>query len=358
MAFRTLAVQAVVGAGAAQVVAVVVALLGGGVWALVSQLVVSQWVIAVLAWRRARWLPSFTASGRQFAQMATFGVKVSGFDLLGTSRMLVENWIISVTLGVTALGLINIAQRLVQVAQELVAASLVPVSTVVFAKIRESADRLRGSYLKALGVAYAMVSPLMIFLVVTAPALIPLLFTEKFEASAPPAQALALAGIITLGAMLDHGLFYGLGRPGAWLLYAVVVDTASVATTAVAVRWGLVGVAVGFVVVALLATMVRWVLVGRVMGMSVPTVARPFLTVLVPTAITLAVGLLVMQALDGVRWPMVQVAVTGLLVLAVNAALLRIFAGQIIRDALGILPVPPRVTASASRFLRLGTTDA
>ena len=358
MAFRTLAVQAVVGAGAAQVVAVVVALLGGGVWALVSQLVVSQWVIAVLAWRRARWLPSFTASGRQFAEMATFGVKVSGFDLLGTSRMLVENWIISVTLGVTALGLINIAQRLVQVAQELVAASLVPVSTVVFAKIRESADRLRGSYLKALGVAYAMVSPLMIFLVVTAPALIPLLFTEKFEASAPPAQALALAGIITLGAMLDHGLFYGLGRPGAWLLYAVVVDTASVATTAVAVRWGLVGVAVGFVVVALLATIVRWVLVGRVMGMSVPTVARPFLTVLVPTAITLAVGLLVMQALDGVRWPMVQVAVTGLVVLAVNAALLRVFASQIIRDALGILPVPPRVTASASRFLRLGAADA
>ena len=209
------------------------ALLGGGVWALVSQLVVSQWVIAVLAWRRAGWLPSFTASGRQFADMATFGVKVSGFDLLGTSRMLVENWIISVTLGVTALGLINIAQRLVQVAQELVAASLVPVSTVVFARIRESVDRLRGSYLKALGVAYAMVSPLMIFLVVTAPTLVPLLFTEKFDGSAPPAQALALAGIITLGAMLDHGLFYGLGRPGAWLLYAVVVDTASVATTAV-----------------------------------------------------------------------------------------------------------------------------
>ena len=136
MAFRVVALQALVASLLAQVVAVAVALLGGGVWALVSQLVVTQWVVALLAWGRVRWLPSFTVSGRLFARMASFGVKVSGFDLLGTTRMLVENWIIAVTLGPTALGLLNVAQRLVQVAQELVAASLVPVSTVVFAQVR------------------------------------------------------------------------------------------------------------------------------------------------------------------------------------------------------------------------------
>ena len=85
-----------------------------------------------------------------------------------------------------------------------------------------------------------------------------------------PAQALAFAGIITLGAMLDHGLFYGLGRPGTWLGYAVVVDGATVATTAVAVRWGLGGVAVGFVVVAFVATVARWVLVSTNSRVGVP----------------------------------------------------------------------------------------
>ena len=149
MAFRAVALQALGASLLAQVVAITVALLGGGVWALVSQLVVTQWVVAVLAWRRAGWLPSFTVSGRLFAEMASFGVKVSGFDLLGTTRMLVENWIITVTLGPTALGFLNIAQRLVQVAQELIAASLVPVSTVVFAKVRDAVQRLGTSYLKA-----------------------------------------------------------------------------------------------------------------------------------------------------------------------------------------------------------------
>ena len=353
MAFRVVALQALVASLLAQVVAVAVALLGGGVWALVSQLVVTQWVVALLAWGRVRWLPSFTVSGRLFARMASFGVKVSGFDLLGTTRMLLENWIIAVTLGPTALGLLNVAQRLVQVAQELVAASLVPVSTVVFAQVRGAVDRLRTSYLKALGLAYAMVSPVMILLVVTAPVLIPLLFGGKWRASVPPAQALAVAGIITLGAMLDHGLFYGLGRPGAWLGYAVVVDTATVATTAVAVRWGLVGVAVGFVVVATLATVARWVLVSRVMGMSVPTVARPFVTVLVPTAITTAVGLLAMNGLDGLDSPALEVALCGLVVAIVDLALLRVLAVGIIRDALGVLPLPARPAAAIRRLLRL-----
>lgn len=238
-------------------------------------------------------------------------------------------------------------------AQELVAASLVPVSTVVFARIRESADRLRTTYVKALGVAYAMVSPLMILLVATAPVLVPTLFGEQWQGSVPPVQALAVAGIITLGAMLDHGLFYGLGRPGAWLGYAVVVDTATVMTTAIAVRWGLVGVAVGFVLVAVLATVARWVLVGRVMGLDVREVARPFGTVLVPTLVTTATGLLTVHALAGATSPLVQLLVGGLVVLIVDLAVLRLVAAGIIRDALGVLPVPDRLVRPVCRLLRL-----
>ena len=165
MAFRAVAVQALVAAVLGQVAAVVIALAGGGVWALVSQVVVSQWVIALLAWRSARWLPSFALSPQQFRHMAVFGLRVSGVDLVASLRVWAESWIITVVLGTPALGLFNISQRLVQVAQELTTASLVPVSTVVFAKVRESAGRLGSTYLKALGVAYAVVSPLMLSLI-------------------------------------------------------------------------------------------------------------------------------------------------------------------------------------------------
>jgi O-antigen/teichoic acid export membrane protein len=358
MRFRAVAVQALVAALLAQGVAVVVALRGGGVWALVSQVVVTQWVIAVLAWGGARWVPSFWLSPRQFREMASFGLRVSSVDLVAMSRMWGESWVVTVTLGPTALGLLNIAQRLVQVAQELTAASLVPVSTVVFSRVRHSRNQLVVTYVKALGVGYSVVSPFMILILVTAPALVPLLFGNEWHASVAPSQALAVAGIITLGAMLDHGLFYGLGRPGSWLAYAVVVDAATLGTTAVAVHFGLTGVAVGFIAVATLATVARWFLVGRLLGLSTRAVARPFVTVLLPTAVTAAVGTAVFHLLSGTAWPWLSVLLTAAVTVFVHVVMLRLMAANIVRDAVGVVPVPERYADRVRRSLRLHTVGA
>ncbi|HET7355124.1 MAG TPA: lipopolysaccharide biosynthesis protein [Nocardioidaceae bacterium] len=351
MAFRSVALQSLVAALLGQVVAVVLALRGGGVWALVSQVIVMQWAVAVLAWWRAGWLPSLLLSWPRLRQMAVFGVRVSTVDVVGTLRILAESWIVTVALGPAGLGLLNIGQRLVLVAQDLVAASMVPVSTVAFARVRDSADRLRASYLKALGVVYAVVSPVMILLVVTAPELIPLLFGARWSASVPPAQALAVAGIITLGAMLDHGLFYGLGRPGSWLSYAVVVDGATVATTAFAVRWGLVGVAAGFVVVAFLATVARWVLVSRMLGWDLRDVARPFFGVAPATAVSMVIGVIALKTVPG--QPLGAILVAGVLTVVAHLFLLRLAAPGIISDALGILPLPDEFAARTARLFGL-----
>ena len=349
MAFRTVAVQALVAALLGQVVAVVLALQGGGVWALVSQLIVVQWVVAILAWWRVGWLPSWCLSPPRLRRMAVFGVRVSSVDFVGTMTIWAQSWIVTVALGPSALGLLNIGQRLILVAQELVAASMVPVSTVVFARVRDTPDRLRTTYLKALGVVYAVVSPVMILLVVTAPVLIPLLFGHEWKESVAPAQALALAGIITLGAMLDHGLFYGLGRPGTWLSYAVVVDGATVGSAAIAVRWGLIGVAVGFVIVAFLATVARWLLVSRMLGWGFRDVARPFFSVAPITAVSMVVGAVALEALPG--RPLAGMLVAGVATGVLYVVLLRLLARGIIGDALGILPVPDRYVALVGRLL-------
>ncbi|KRE55464.1 hypothetical protein ASG70_08890 [Phycicoccus sp. Soil748] len=358
MRFRSLALQSLVAALLAQGVAVVLALRGGGVWALVGQVVTTQWVIAVLAWRSARWVPSFQLSPRLFREMAAFGVRVSSVDVVGAVRMWVESWIITVTLGPAALGLLNVGQRLVVTAQELTAVSLTPVSTVVFAKVRASADRLRSSYLKALGVAYAVVAPVMVLIVVTAPGLVPALFGSQWQESVRPAQALAVAGMVTIGAMLDHGLSYGVGRPGTWLAYALAVDAATVAVTAVGVRWGLVGVTVGFVGVALVATVARWVLVAHFVDASVSAVARPFATVLLPSVFATGVGLLLHPVVGGGVGDWIPLGLNGVGTVLLTVILLRLTAGSVLRDVVGLMPLPYRCTRGISRLLRLGPVSS
>ena len=192
----------------------------------------------------------------------------------------------------------------------------------------------------------------MSLIMVTAPVSIPLFFGGQWGASVVPTQALALAGIITLGAMLDHGLFYGLGRPGSWLCYALVVDAVTVGTTAVAVRWGLEGVAVGFVLVAVAATVARWAIVGRLVHLPLHAMAGPFGAVSIATVFSVLAGGLVLDAVATAgRFTALALAV--LVTLTAYAVLLRLVAARVIRDVLGLMPLPQRGADRFARWLRL-----
>jgi O-antigen/teichoic acid export membrane protein len=329
LAFRALALQSFAAGAIGQVTAIAVALIGWGVWALVLQLLVNQAVVLVFAWVSARWHPSFVFDRARFATMFRFGTNVVGVELVALARLWAETAIVVSTLGVTALGFLNIAQRLIQATHDLSAAAILPVSTVVFSQIRETVDRLRAGYLRALALSYVVVMPVMVFVAVGAPLIVPLLFGDQWGPSIVPAQALAVAGIMTLGAMLDNGLFYGVGKPGRWLVYAIGIDVLTVAATAFASRYGLVGISVGFVVVAFVATVVRWVLVARLVDSTPWTVARPFALVSIAGVVSAAAGVAAMAlmaelpSLAGLPG-LVVLLVVGLVIVALHLGVVRL----------------------------------
>lgn len=336
MSFRTLAVQGTVGAVAAQVVAVTMTLTGMGVWALVGQTLTMQLFVSLLPWFSAKWRPTFDFSWRDFRGIAGFGGKVVGVEFVAATRAWAEAAIISAVLGMTGLGYLNIAQRLVQIVQDLTGSAVVPVSTVAFAKVRESVERLRGAYLRSLRLAYATLSPPLTLVAVAAPIIIPIIFGEGWGPSEQVAQILALAGIMVVSATLDHGLFYGLGRPGRWFVYAVIVDAATVAMTAVTAGFGLQAVAWGFLAVAVLSTMARWFLVGRMLSASPLRVAAPFGFLLVAVAVAGAAGWAVMLVTAPLP-DLIRLVLVGLAVLGGSILVLATIARPVLDDMRGLL---------------------
>jgi O-antigen/teichoic acid export membrane protein len=316
-----------------------------------------QAIALVLAWHSARWTPALSFSLPLFRSMAAFGARVSAAEFIAASRAWAEAAIVASMLGASALGYLNIAQRLVAIVQELSAAAIMPVSIVVFARIRDTTERLRRGYLRALSVGYAAVTPLLTVVAVTAPALIPLLFGDQWDASVPLAQALAIAAILTLGAMLDQGLLYGVGRPGTWLRYAVAIDALTVAVTAVAVHRGLTAVAVGFVAVALVATAARWIMVSRIVESPVTVIARPLLITATTAAVSGGLGTVVFAAFSADAPLLVQVAVTAVVVGLASLVLVRLCQRGVASYALQIMPVPVSVKTVARRLLALPSSD-
>lgn len=349
MRFSALAKQAAVSAMVAQIAAIVMTLLGYGVWALVAQSLTSIAIASVWAWVAARWHPTLAFSRTDFVIMAKFGSQVLAVEFVAMLRAWAETAIISGVLGMSAVGYMSIAQRLVSAVQELTGSALVSVTTVAFAKVRTDPQRLRAAYIRALRMTYAVMAPPLTFVAVAAPLVIPILFGNGWQHSFQTAQVLALAATLTVGAALDHGLFYGVGRPGRWFVYAVVVDAATVAMTAMTARWGILAVAAGFLVVALVSTVARWFLVGGILKAQARTVAGPFLFLLVATVCSGLAGwgvLLLSQELPAL-W---SVVFAGAAVIGIHLVVMRLMARPALDEAWGIL----RRSRPGRRLARLG----
>lgn len=353
MAFRTLAKQGAAAAVIAQFAAVVLALSGFGAWALAWQQLVMQGVAMILAWKAARWLPKFELSASLVRSMAAFGSRVSAAEVLPAVREWSEMAIIASSLGTTALGYLSVARRLIWVVTELTTSALKPMSVVVFSRIRETPDRLQVGYLRALSLSYTVVAPLLTVVVVTAPTLVPLLFGDQWETSIPLTQLISAAAILTLGATLDQGLVYGLGKPGTWLRYVMVQDLAAIGVTAIAVQQGLIAVAWGLLVVALVATVGRWFIVGRLVACPVRKISRPLCHTTATTVLSGGLGFLVMTVLPA-GWPILaQLLVIFGVVVGTSIALVRILQVDVLVYALGVLPFPDKITRIAQRLLLL-----
>ena len=352
MRFRALAIQGTIAAIAAQVVAITMVVTGFGVWALVGQALTALLVTSVLAWIAAAWHPSFAFSRADFSTMVRFGSQVLGVEFVAMCRALAETAIISATLGMTGLGYLNIAQRIVQIVQDLTGAALLPVSTVAFSRIRDGAERLRAAYVRALRMTYAIMSPPLIVVALAAPLIIPIVFGDGWAESGRVAQILALAGIMVVGATLDHGLFYGLGQPGRWFVYALIIDVCTVATTAIMVRWGLDAIAWGFLVVAGLATTSRWCLVAKLLRASPRTLSGPFGFLAAAVCAAGLAGWAVLMLTADLP-PLVRIILIGVAVLFVHLVVVRLLARQVIAELSGYLP---RIRADLLASLRVNRT--
>lgn len=351
LAFRRLAIQSAIAAAAAQVVAIVLALTGAGVWALVGQTLTAATIQTGAAWFSARWWPTLQFSRTAFVDMTRFGYKIVGVEVLGVLRNWAETAIIAVSLGVTGLGYLAIAQRLVQVAQDLGGSAIVPISTVVLAKVRETPERLQSAYLRASALTYMAVSPILTFVAVAAPVALPLLFGPQWQPAVAVTRGLAVAGVLTLGAMIDQSLYYALGRPGTWFAYAVVTEIVTVGATAIAVQNGLTAVAWAFVAVALAATAARWVLVSRHLRIAARALARQFGSVVVCAGGSAVAGWLALEVTPGPL--VVRCAVVGLVMVVVHVVLVRVCASAIYSEALDLVPLPHALRTRLRELSRL-----
>jgi O-antigen/teichoic acid export membrane protein len=268
MRFRLVAARSIAAAVLSSAVGVTMALLGFGVWALVTQILAQAAVGAILLWVATRFRPGLQFSFPVARRIMRFGWKVVCIDVLTVVVSQGDNFVVGLLLGPVALGYYVIAFRLLNVLIEAFTGVMSQLSLPVFARLRDDRAGTINALIQATRTSLAVTVPLFGTLAITAPLVVPLMFGPKWDPSAEMLQVLCLAGVLSSITYFDRGVLFAADRAGLEIAVVGAMAAGTVAAASIGAQISLFAVAVAVTVRMVLTLPIRLVALRTAVGLD------------------------------------------------------------------------------------------
>ncbi len=318
-------------------VSIVLAVLGWGVWALVTGSLAGAVASAVLWWIRPPWRVRFEIDRRVARQLVHSAVEIWSAANLAYAIDSANRLLIGRFLGVAQLGIYEVTSRLVHVPLQSVLGVAERIALPAFCREADDLERL-GRWLLRLTTFLTVLSALAAAtLFFYAHALVPVLFGERWLAVVGTVRALAVLALLMPMQSLAP-IYIATGRTGLLLRFTAVRALVTVAGLLAAAQVGLVAVCAVESAAAAVFVPVNLYLVSRMVPISRRELGRAAAVPAAGLAAFCAVALLAGRFLEAAAaWP---VWTHLLLPLPAIAAF-----------AFAVLAVRPRIVAEAREVL-------
>jgi O-antigen/teichoic acid export membrane protein len=229
-------------------VAIVLALSGAGVWALVAQNIAGSIVGMSGRLIAAGWLPRLGFNLKRAKELFSFSAGALGYFAVNHLTRNVDRVIIGGALGATALGYYSIAYNLVLLPGMTICGLVGRVMFPALSSVQSDLARFRRAYLRMVRAVSFGALPLVIGLGAIAPLFVTTVYGDKWAPSVPVLQVLIVIGIFEALAVWGAAA-WALGKTKMTLGLAIISLVAMTIAFSIGVRWGLLGVAWAYVLV-------------------------------------------------------------------------------------------------------------
>jgi O-antigen/teichoic acid export membrane protein len=289
--FKKLSCIEIISSGLGTTTAVILAVSGWGVWALVyAQLMESGFRTMWLCWIGWRWP---TKPGLHFAYQDMKGYLGFGLNQVGAMSInyfnsRTDQLVIGALLGPEALGFYSMAFNLVMMPVQKINPILTRVAFPVFAQVQHDRARLKRGYLKMLNILTTVNAPVLMGFAAVAPMAVPLILGEKWTPIVHVVQVLCFYSLIRSTGNPGGSLVMAIGRSDIefywnlgllFIVPATVYSSGLIGQSIESISWALVGVQL------LLLNLWYFLVVKRIFG-SIFT--EYFATMLKPAIISFA----------------------------------------------------------------------
>lgn len=254
----------------------VLAWAGLGAWSMVIGRVLGELAATILRLVAARWMPRWTFRFSSIKGDLRYNAGFFGNQFLNYFVKNVDYWIVSFTLGATALGLYYVAfvlpnilrQRLTWLASEI----LFP----LMARAKDDVAEVRAIYRESVELLNFIAIPLLGGVALTAKQIILIAFGSKFAGAIGPLRWLTVAALVEITGQCGMTMFLALGKPSINIRIQSIRLVATVAFlfAMVIATDGITPVAIAVASATVLATIVAQVAVKTEIGVGFGPVLR------------------------------------------------------------------------------------
>lgn len=256
------------------VVAVFMALMGFGVWALVISSVLSSILSTVYLWTAAKWKPTLVFDWPEFKGILGFSLNLTGLNLVDYTSKDVDKFLLGRYLGEAALGFYTMAYRFTLYPPAAITPVLSRVLFPTFSKIQDDYAQMRTIYLRSIGAITFITLPLIVGIMVVANPFVEVVLGNKWMHSVAVMIWLAPIGIFHALSTPAAHVMLAKGK-AAWLFHlSLFTGLGTIGAFLYGMQWGLIGAAIAYSIITLPLTAARFWLASKLLQMGFGAVAR------------------------------------------------------------------------------------
>ncbi|TWU37657.1 Lipopolysaccharide biosynthesis protein WzxC [Novipirellula aureliae] len=237
----------------AGLLAVILAALGFGVWALVAQTIIASLLKLILLWSFQKWRPTLSFSRNSFKTLYSFGCKLFASSLLDTIFNNVYVIVIAKMFSTPLAGLYFFADRLQRLVIQQLFMSITTVTYPALAMVQDDNQRLKMAYRKILLTTSFVVFPVLMLMAALAEPLFEFLLEEKWLPAAPMLRLMCVAALFYPLSSLNLNILKVKGRSDLFLGLEIIKKILISVVLLVSVRYGITGILYGRIFTACLA---------------------------------------------------------------------------------------------------------
>lgn len=298
-----------------------VAFLGGGVWALVAQTLVTSGAHSLMVLLAAAFVPELAFVPARLRGLAGYSLNLTGFNVLNWCTRNLDHLLVGVFLGASALGYYALAYRLLLYPLQGVSAIVSRVAFPVYARIQDDDARLRNAHLKITGAVAMVTFPVMVGLILVCQPMVVSFLGPRWLPMVPLVGIFALVGILQSIGTTVGVIYQAKGCTNLMFRWGVLVAIVMAAAFVVGLQWGTLGVACAYAISSLALAYPGLHIPFHQIGLQVSELWRFLLPALRATAVMAGCALMMrLLVVDRVTpgWHLVVVVLAG--VVAYGAA--------------------------------------